>query len=152
VQLYRYFVSQYSEFCRHNPLCCFSTSNTKGKLIFRYRLTPETFGYIFVFFFLGGDTKFNKIQATCKALETRLSKHKWHYWINIYEKVDIYIYICTCILLLLLNYYSLILIVVFVFVVSILVGSVFSNPDYKPGFNLICVLYVSRKILLECKE
>jgi hypothetical protein len=23
--LYRYFVSQSSEFCRHNPLCCFST-------------------------------------------------------------------------------------------------------------------------------
>jgi hypothetical protein len=26
VQLYRYFVSQSSEFCRRNPLCCFSTS------------------------------------------------------------------------------------------------------------------------------
>jgi hypothetical protein len=26
VQLYRYFVSQSSEFCRHNSLCCFSTS------------------------------------------------------------------------------------------------------------------------------
>jgi hypothetical protein len=26
VQLYRYFVSESSEFCRHNPLCCFSTS------------------------------------------------------------------------------------------------------------------------------
>jgi hypothetical protein len=26
VQLYRYFVSQSSEFCCHNPLCCFSTS------------------------------------------------------------------------------------------------------------------------------
>jgi hypothetical protein len=26
VQLYRYFVSQSSEFCRHKPLCCFSTS------------------------------------------------------------------------------------------------------------------------------
>jgi len=24
VRLYRYFVSQSSEFCRHNPLCCFS--------------------------------------------------------------------------------------------------------------------------------
>jgi hypothetical protein len=29
VQLYRYFVSQSSEFCCHNPLCC----NIKGKLI-----------------------------------------------------------------------------------------------------------------------
>jgi hypothetical protein len=26
LQLYRCFVSQSSEFCRHNPLCCFSTS------------------------------------------------------------------------------------------------------------------------------
>jgi len=26
VQHYRYFVSQSSEFCRHNPLCCFSTN------------------------------------------------------------------------------------------------------------------------------
>jgi hypothetical protein len=26
MQLYRYFVSQSSEFCRHNALCCFSTS------------------------------------------------------------------------------------------------------------------------------
>jgi hypothetical protein len=35
-QLYRYFVSQSSEFCHHNPSCCFSTSNTKGKRIFYY--------------------------------------------------------------------------------------------------------------------
>jgi len=26
VQLYRYFMSQFSEFCRHNPLRCFSAS------------------------------------------------------------------------------------------------------------------------------
>jgi hypothetical protein len=26
VQLHRYFVSQSNEFCRRNPLCCFSTS------------------------------------------------------------------------------------------------------------------------------
>jgi hypothetical protein len=45
VQLHRYFVSQSSEFCRHNPLCWFSTSNIKGKRIFRYRLSPETSGY-----------------------------------------------------------------------------------------------------------
>jgi hypothetical protein len=35
-QLYRYFVSQSSEFCRHNPLCFFSTTNTEGKRIFLY--------------------------------------------------------------------------------------------------------------------
>jgi hypothetical protein len=47
VQLYRYFVSQCSEFCRHNPLCCFSTSVYCCSL-FRYRLSPETFGYILI--------------------------------------------------------------------------------------------------------
>jgi len=46
--LYRYFVSQSIEFCRHNPLCCFSTSVYGCKLMFRYRLSPETFGYILV--------------------------------------------------------------------------------------------------------
>jgi hypothetical protein len=34
VQLYRYFVSKSSGLCHHNPLCCFSTSNTKGKRVF----------------------------------------------------------------------------------------------------------------------
>jgi hypothetical protein len=44
MQLYRYFVSQPSEFCRHNLSCSFSTSNTKGRRIFLYRLSSETFG------------------------------------------------------------------------------------------------------------
>jgi hypothetical protein len=48
VQLYRYFVSQSSEFCRHNLLCCFSTSFYCCKRIFRYKLSPETFGYTLV--------------------------------------------------------------------------------------------------------
>jgi hypothetical protein len=43
VQLHRYSVSQSSEFYRHNPLCCFST--TVYCCLFRYRLSPETFGY-----------------------------------------------------------------------------------------------------------
>jgi len=47
-KLYRYLVSHSSEFCRHNPLCYFSTSNTKGKRIYRYRLSPETLGYTHV--------------------------------------------------------------------------------------------------------
>jgi hypothetical protein len=50
VQLNRWFMSQSSEFCHHNLLCCFSASNTKGKRIFRYRLSPETFGYTRVFY------------------------------------------------------------------------------------------------------
>jgi hypothetical protein len=42
-------MSQSSESCCHNPLCCFSTNNTKDKRIFRYRLSPETFGYTLVY-------------------------------------------------------------------------------------------------------
>jgi len=45
VPLYRYFESQSSEFCRHNPLFCFSTSVYCCCYLFRYRLGPETFGY-----------------------------------------------------------------------------------------------------------
>jgi hypothetical protein len=48
VQLYRYFMSQSSEFCRHDPLCCFSTSVYCCCYCccwFHYRLSPETFGY-----------------------------------------------------------------------------------------------------------
>jgi hypothetical protein len=46
-KLYRYFVSQSSEFCRHNPLCCFSAS-VYCCCLFRYRFSPETFGYTLV--------------------------------------------------------------------------------------------------------
>jgi len=48
--LYRYFVGQSSEFCRHNTLCFFSTSVhcCCCCCLFRYRLSPETFWYIFV--------------------------------------------------------------------------------------------------------
>jgi hypothetical protein len=38
-------VSQSSEFCRHNLLKGTVTSSTKGERIFRYGLSPETFGY-----------------------------------------------------------------------------------------------------------
>jgi hypothetical protein len=48
VQLYRYFMSQSSEFWRFNPLCSFSTSVYCCSL-FRYRLRPETFGYSLVY-------------------------------------------------------------------------------------------------------
>jgi len=43
--LYRYFMSQSSQYCRHNPLCCFSTSVYCCSCWFRYRLSPETSGY-----------------------------------------------------------------------------------------------------------
>jgi hypothetical protein len=42
----RSFVSQSSEFCLHNPLCCFSTS--VYRCLFRYGLSPETLGYTLV--------------------------------------------------------------------------------------------------------
>jgi hypothetical protein len=37
------------EFCRHNSLCCFSTSVCCCKRVFRYRLSPETFEYTLVY-------------------------------------------------------------------------------------------------------
>jgi hypothetical protein len=39
------FSESVSEFCQHNPLCCFSTCVYCCKHIFRYRLSPKTFGY-----------------------------------------------------------------------------------------------------------
>jgi hypothetical protein len=54
VQFYRYFVSQYSEFCRHNLLCCFLTSVRCCCCccccccLFRYRLSSVTFGYFLI--------------------------------------------------------------------------------------------------------
>jgi hypothetical protein len=50
VQLYRYFVSQSSEFCRHNLLKGRATNNTKGKPILLYQLSPKTFGYTLVWY------------------------------------------------------------------------------------------------------
>jgi hypothetical protein len=50
VQFYRYFVSQSSEFCRHNPLYYLSTGVYCCKDIFCYRLSLETFGYTLVHF------------------------------------------------------------------------------------------------------
>jgi hypothetical protein len=46
--VYRYFVNQSSEFCRHNPLCC-SSRSVCCCCLFRYRLSPETFGYSVAF-------------------------------------------------------------------------------------------------------
>jgi hypothetical protein len=45
MQLYRYFLSQSTEVCRHNPFCCFSTSVCYYCCLFRYRVSPETLGY-----------------------------------------------------------------------------------------------------------
>jgi hypothetical protein len=48
MQLYRYFVSQSGEHCRHNTFYCFSTSVYCLCCLFLYRLSPETFGYTHV--------------------------------------------------------------------------------------------------------
>jgi hypothetical protein len=53
LQLYRYFVSQSSEFCRHNSLCCFTTSIHCFERIFRYdsvRKLLDTLSYDFFFY------------------------------------------------------------------------------------------------------
>jgi hypothetical protein len=55
LQLYRYFVSQSSQFYRHNPLCCFSMSVYFCCYLFLYRLSSETFGYTLVFQLAGVD-------------------------------------------------------------------------------------------------
>jgi hypothetical protein len=55
------FVSQSNEFYRHNPLCCFSTSVYCCKCAFRYRLSPETFGYTLVDLQFLSEKKNNKI-------------------------------------------------------------------------------------------
>jgi hypothetical protein len=52
LRLYRYFVSQCSEFWRHNALRCFSTSVYCCKRVFLYRLSPETFEYTLVNYIL----------------------------------------------------------------------------------------------------
>jgi hypothetical protein len=58
VQLYRYFVSQSSEFFRHNPLCCFSTSVycycccCRHRRLFRYdsvRKLLDTLSYFYLY-------------------------------------------------------------------------------------------------------
>jgi hypothetical protein len=49
VQLYRYFMSQYSEFCRHDTFMLFLNECYCYCCLFRYRLSPETFGYTLVY-------------------------------------------------------------------------------------------------------
>jgi hypothetical protein len=78
VQSYCYFMSQCSEFCRRNRLCCFSTSVYCCKRIFRYRLSPETFGYEIVqltsfFSLLNESVLFSRSLYNTTALSLSLS-------------------------------------------------------------------------------
>jgi hypothetical protein len=54
-------VCQCSEFCRHKPLCCFSTSF--HSCLFHYLLTPDTFGYSLVL-----EENINTIQKNTEGL------------------------------------------------------------------------------------
>jgi hypothetical protein len=69
VQLYRCFMGQSSEFCLHNPLCCFSTSvYCYCKHIFRYhRLSPENFGYTLIFRVVSCVNHLTPIKSNCSV-------------------------------------------------------------------------------------
>jgi len=74
VQFYRYFVSQSSEFRRHNPLCCFSTTNTKGRRIFRYQS-----GNVWIHLPTGrGDYKW------CELLHKCIGKNRSHHLLSLF--------------------------------------------------------------------
>jgi hypothetical protein len=81
--VYRYFVSQSSEFCRHNPLCCFWTSVCFCSLfryLFRYRLSHETFGYTLVYQHYYDSINFMKfcMEAFPEKYESEL--HFYSHW------------------------------------------------------------------------
>jgi hypothetical protein len=89
VQLYRYFVSQSSERCRHNPFCCFSTSVYCCKRIFHYQLSPETLVYTIVQDFIQySSLKVNSIcrRYYCALRNNRLPTHKIFYFRHILKK------------------------------------------------------------------
>jgi hypothetical protein len=108
VQLYRYFVSQSSEFCRHNPLCCFSTSDTKGTCIFSYRLSPKTFGCTLVLFVknrifnltLSSVVSVLLIGSVIKIFVSTLNNRKDHWRIKItkttFENTSTFQFCCHC--------------------------------------------------------
>jgi hypothetical protein len=52
-------------FCCHIPLCCFSTSVSCRKRTFRYRLSPVTFGYTFVYKNNGSPTVLSLVLVSC---------------------------------------------------------------------------------------
>jgi hypothetical protein len=76
MQLCRYFVSQPSEFCRHNPLLCFSTRVYCYCCLFRYGLSPETFGYILVCIILHKFKSERRSVRSCQSLGPYVSSQK----------------------------------------------------------------------------
>jgi hypothetical protein len=65
-------------FVAHNPLYCFSTSVFCCKRIFRYRLSPETFGYTFVVLLIRAALSFHGATvASCYCPLSRERRHKY---------------------------------------------------------------------------
>jgi hypothetical protein len=76
VQLYRHFVSQSSEFWRHNLLCCSSRSVYCCCCLFRYRLSPETFGYtLYIYFYIHISHKDTYIKQIMYTTQTKTVTH-----------------------------------------------------------------------------
>jgi hypothetical protein len=78
-------VSQSSEFCHHNHFCCFSMTVYCRKSIFRYRLSPETYGYTLVFItsssFLGSTAQLRSWPPRLNFLEA--SQHFLFYRVGL---------------------------------------------------------------------
>jgi hypothetical protein len=87
-------VSQSSEFCRHNPLCCFSTSVYCCNRILRYRLSPESFGYTFVH--KPPRKQFVNLQCLTETKLNhllRIRNRRILYFMRLKQSIYIYIYI-----------------------------------------------------------
>jgi hypothetical protein len=88
--MYRYFVNQSSEFCRHNPLCCFSTSVYCCKRIFRNRLSTETFGYTLAFHSLSMPLRCTVVIVTLSnswTYRSAIHRRPWEYLLGSYRNV-----------------------------------------------------------------
>jgi hypothetical protein len=77
----RNFVSRSSGFYRHNPLCCFSANVYCCKRIFRYRLSPETFGYSLLLIFLSVLRGMAASTAICSSASSNIDVHFRYNWI-----------------------------------------------------------------------
>jgi hypothetical protein len=85
VQLYRYFASQSNESYCHNPLCCFSTSNTKVKRIFRYdsvRKLLDTPSYTLINFTKQSTSWEADSRLICQEIPYLLWNAKVHYHVH----------------------------------------------------------------------
>jgi hypothetical protein len=78
---------EFSEFCHHNPLCCFSTSVYCCKHIFCYQLSPETFGYTLVFSMTGSNEYLDHTSGFFHLIFKSTQINAWH--LAITQKADV---------------------------------------------------------------